>query len=594
MGFFRLWKLQSIYCDINEDMRPKMKRITLISVFLFSWTMIWSQENGSIVAKQVLVVDTFYNTYIVNDEYRWMENLQNEETQAWVKSQNRVAKRYLLKASTKTNSKLVINRYAVTEYDNPVKDGNYYFTYAYYNDLSVPALFYQTSLRASYSILVDPNYISGKDRIMLKGYWASKDSKLLAYQFNRNGSDWTELNVVSLSSGNHKKDHLENLKYSRIAWKDDGFFYTSYPRTDQMGKTMGQKVLYHKIGTEQSEDKVIFKRSNPNLQFYYLTTSDERFFILKEINEERGSINIFYIDYESEIIALKPLLMNISNNLRILDSHDGKFIALTHSDSNNGSIIEVDPANPTQWRAIASEYSKALLLEAFPFADRIVAIYQSSQHPIITVYDYNGEILHSIELPLSTSVGGFSGEYYDEELLYYITSYTIPPVVYEFNIKTFEDKTTKQTQITFNHEDIVYKEVEFFSKDSVSVPMTLVYMKGLELDGTNPTILKAYGGFGAVESPSFDAGIVYFIKKGGVFAFANIRGGGDKGADWADDGSGLNKQNSFDDFIAAAEYLIKKKYTNSGKLAAIGASNGGLVVSAAAIQRPDLFKAVVP
>ncbi len=429
---------------------------------------------------------------------------------------------------------------------------------------------------------------------MLKGYWASKDSKLLAYQFNRNGSDWTELKVVSLSSGNHKKDHLENLKYSRIAWKDDGFFYTSYPRTDQMGKTMGQKVLYHKIGTDQSEDKVIFKRSNPNLQFYYLTTSDERFFILKEINEERGTINIFYIDYESEIIALKPLLMNISNNLRILDSHDGKFIALTHSDSNNGSIIEVDPANPTQWRAIASEYSKALLLEAFPFADRIVAIYQSNQHPIITVYDYNGEILHSIELPLSTSVGGFSGEYYDEELLYYITSYTIPPVVYEFNIKTFEDKTTKQTQITFNHEDIVYKEVEFFSKDSVSVPMTLVYMKGLELDGTNPTILKAYGGFGAVESPSFDAGIVYFIKKGGVFAFANIRGGGDKGADWADDGSGLNKQNSFDDFIAAAEYLINRKYTNSGKLATIGASNGGLVVSAAAIQRPDLFKAVVP
>ena len=187
-----------------------MKVITLISVFLFSWTMIWSQENGSIVAKQVLVVDTFYNTYIVNDEYRWMENLQNEETQAWVKSQNKVAKKYLLKASTKTNSKLVINRYAVTEYDNPVKDGNYYFTYAYYNDLSVPALFYQTSLRASYSILVDPNYISGKDRIMLKGYWASKDSKLLAYQFNRNGSDWTELKVVSLNSGNHKKDHLES------------------------------------------------------------------------------------------------------------------------------------------------------------------------------------------------------------------------------------------------------------------------------------------------------------------------------------------------------------------------------------------------
>ncbi|NOX45458.1 MAG: S9 family peptidase [Chlorobi bacterium] len=571
-----------------------MKRISFIIVLMLLYTMVWPQENDLIFTKEELVIDTFYNTYIVQDKYRWLENLHSEETLDWVKNQNKHSRKYLTRASTKTNSMLVINKYAYTEYENPQKDGDYYFTYAYYNDLSVPALFYQNSLRSSYNILVDPNYISSKDRILLKGYSVSKDSKFLAYQFSRNGSDWAELKVVSLTSGNHKKDHLVNLKYSNIAWKDDGVFYSTYPRVDQMGKSLGQKVLYHKLGTDQSEDKVIFKRSNPKLNFSFLTTSNERFFILKEKNEERGTINIFYIDYESELKALKPLVMNITKNVGILDSHEGKFIAITHSVSNNGSIIEIDPSNPTQWRAIVSEYSKALLLEVIPFTDRIVAIYQSNQHPIITVYDYNGVILHSIELPVSTSVSGFSGESSDEELLYYFTSYTIPPIVYEFNIKTYEDELTKQTEVTFDFTDIAYKEVEYISKDSVSVPMTLVYMKDLELNGSNPTILKAYGGFGAVETPSFDAGIVYFIKKGGVFAFANIRGGGDKGAEWANDGRGLRKQNSFDDFIAAAEYLIKEGYTNSDKLAAIGASNGGLVVSAAAVQRPDLFKAVVP
>ena len=256
--------------------------------------------------------------------------------------------------------------------------------------------------------------------------------------------------------------------------------------------------------------------------------------------------------------------------------------------------MEIDPLKPFNWREIAPDYTESLLQNVIPFDDRIVAVYQNNQHPIITVFDYSGAVLYNLKLPVATSVDGFSGQGTDEELLYSFKSYTIPPVVYKFNIKTFKSELTKQTSVTFGWKNIEYKEVEYLSKDSVLVPMILVYEKGIKMDGTNPTILEAYGGFGIVAQPSFDPGIVYFIKHGGIYAFANIRGGGDKGKDWARKGRGIYKQNSLDDFISAAEYLIQNKYTSKEKLASTGSSNGGLVVAATAIQRPDLFKAVVP
>ena len=256
--------------------------------------------------------------------------------------------------------------------------------------------------------------------------------------------------------------------------------------------------------------------------------------------------------------------------------------------------MEIDPLNPLKWREIVPEYTESLLMDVIPFADRIVTVYQNDQHPIISVFDYAGNVLDNHKFPVGSSIKGFSGQSTDEELLYSFNSYTIPPVVYKFNIKTFKTELTEQTAVTFDWKTIEYKEVEYMNKDSLMVPMMLVYGKGMKPEGTNPTILEAYGGFGTVERPSFDPGIVYFIKHGGIYAFANIRGGGDKGKEWAKKGRGIYKQNSFYDFISAAEYLIKNKYTSPGKLASTGASNGGLVVAVAAIQRPDLFRAVVP
>ena len=584
----------------------------LITLLMFSFSGIaYCQNYEPVPARQEAVIDTFYRDYVIVDNYRWLEDVNSPETREWMNSQGKMSAKYLTKAVNKTNSERSIDKYSTVTYDNPTKKGNYYFTYAYYSDRStsgmgdfvssiggggytVPALFYRNYLEANYELLVDPNYISTKDLITLTGYWVSKDSKYLAYQYSRNGSDWAELKVINLETAQHIADHLVDLRFSNIAWKDDGFYYSTYPRSDQFGKAVGQQVFYHKLGADQSEDQLVFKRRNPTISFGFKTTSDERFFIIEEDNDEHGIYNIFYIDFESEQKFLKPLLMNIDYRIGIHDSHDGKFIATTSYQANNGYIFEIDPENPYEWREIVPEYDEALLTKIAPFKNRIIAVYQTDKYPALIVFDYEGKILYTLELPIASSIGNLSGNWDEDELLFSFMSYTIPPVVYKFNIRSFYKELLKQTSVTFDWDKIIYDEVECLSDDSVSIPMVVVHKKGMELDGTNPTILKAYGGFGIVSKPSFNPGIVCFVMNGGVFVFAKIRGGGDKGFEWAEAGKGDNKQTSIDDFIAVAEFLIDENYTNPDKLAATGASNGGLVVAAAAIQRPDLFKAVVP
>jgi len=391
------------------------------------------------------------------------------------------------------------------------------------------------------------------------------------------------------------KDHLTGLKFSDIIWRDNGFFYSTYEQQGTFGKTYGQKVFYHSLETEQGDDVLIFERSeHPDREFSFQTLAEERFFILKEYNKEINKINFYYVDYESETTQLRPLLSNISFDLDLIEYHNDKFIGFNTYLNNNGNIIEIDPSNLYNWRKIVPEYKQALLIKAIPFADRMILIYKEGQHQLITIADYDGKLLHRMDFQLATTVRGFNGNPNDEEVLYSVSTYTIPPVVYRFNIKTFKDKPTKTTRVTFDYQNIEYKELECLTSDSVTIPMILVYEKGLMPDGNNPMILEAYGGFGVVEKPSFDPAIVHFIHEGGIYAFASIRGGGEKGIDWAKQGKGNHKQTSFDDFISAAEFLIEKKYTNPDKLAITGISNGGLVVAATAIQRPDLFKVVVP
>lgn len=569
--------------------------LLLLAITALFYNELKAQDYEPLVTRKEIVRDTFFSKYVIEDDFRWLENTESEESKVWKDLQNKAARKYLFKATNKQNASYAMDRFAYSKYDFPIKKGKYYFKKGMLAANGTSVLAVQNDYKDPASILVDPNSISIKDQITLKDYSVSHDSKLLAYTFSRNGSDNEELKVISISSGFHKKDHLTNLKNEgEVQWKGDGFFYSKYTESNKFGPTGSQQVYFHKVEQDQSSDSLIFERNNPDSRFNYITTYDERYFVITDYKPNTKNKNVYYIDYKAEKPAFLPLVINQECEVSILNNYGEKFIAVTDFNAKNGSIVEIDPANPYVWKSIAPAFDDAVLVKTFVQSDRIIALYKSDSHQFLTIYNYQGEILTNIKLPVGASVGGISAGFNDDELLYNYTSYTVPPVVFKLNTRTFEQKLLEETIITFDYKGIEYKAVEYPGKDSVLIPMILVYLKGMKQDGSNPALLKAYGGYGVTENPHFDPGIVYFIKQGGVFAFANIRGGGEKGNDWAEMGRGDNKQTCFDDFIAAAEYLIKEGYTNSAKLASTGSSHGGLVVAAAAVQRPDLFRAVVP
>ncbi len=532
----------------------------------------------------------------IDDEYRWLENPEDKRLDAWLEGQKKLTDKALAKIAFHQNAYKAIDRYSYVKYDNPQKDGEYYFTYAYFNDVGAPALFYQKLLNDNPSILVDPRFISSKDNISINNYSVSGNSKLLAYQFSRNGSDWQEIKVVNLRTGHHLEDHLKHVKFSNISWKDDGFYYSRYP--DQgMKSTQGQEVYYHKIGQPQSEDKLIFRRKkNPTAYFNAFTTEDERYLFIKETDEEKGIWNIFYIDFTAENPALRPLITRLSGDehLTILGNNNDSIFATSFKDNNNGMIIRINPQKPREWKIVVPEFSTALLLNAILLKDRIIALYLSNRKEQIIFYDLNGKLLEAIQLPFGFNANGFNCNKDDKELLFSYSGYTQPKAVYRLSTEDFSMKPLRATTVNFDYTNFATKELEYTSFDGTKVPLFIIYHKKTDLHANNPLLLKAYGGFGSISMPSFNPGIVHFLTQGGIFAFANIRGGGDKGKAWALDGRGINKQNSFKDFIAAAEFLIDSNYTSPEKLAISGASNGGLVVGAAMTMRPELFKVAVP
>jgi prolyl oligopeptidase len=544
-----------------------------------------AQHYEPILTQQETKRDTFFHQYIVSDPYRWLENTDYDEVRDWMKIQNRAAEKYLLRTSTRHTSNYIIDKFADVDYNFPKKHGKYYFKSSGFG------IGYSKTFDGNFTVLAFPM----KANVSVTDYSVSKDSKLLAYQFCENGTDRMELKIVSIGSGFHKKDHLVNLRFGEsIAWKGDGFFYSRYDDTKLFAPVPKQELYFHKIGTEQAEDQLIFNRENPSSDFGFFTTDDERFFIVYDTKTGKDKMNIYYIDYQSDTPVLKPLIVNIDVDSYIIDYHEGKFIAFTNHNAKNGCIAEMDPADPYNWKLLIPEFADAHLLKVLLKKDRIVVLYKSGPVQYLATYNYKGEMLYNLELPPASAVGGISSDYEEDEIIFSYTTYILPHVVCSFNTRTFELEIKGQTTVTFDHTTIAYKVVNYPGKDSTLIPMTLVYNNELKLDGKNPLLLDAYGGFGTVDEPYFDPGVVYFVKTGGIYAFANIRGGGEKGVEWAEQGKGKNKQTSFDDFIAAAEYLIKEGYTNANKLAATGASHGGLVVAAAAIQRPELFKTVVP
>lgn len=530
----------------------------------------------------------------INDEYQWLENTGSEEVQNWVAQQNKVSRKYLNKCVSKNNSFNQVDRYSSIKFEYPQKLGKYFFRYMYYSELAVPAIYMHKKINYDPELLVDPNFISRKDKIHLAGGMAvSSNDEYLAYQFSRNGSDWREIKVISLTGKGNTKDHITGVKYSSFAWLGNGFYYGTYPIDSKFTSAVNPKIYYHKLGDLQENDRLIYKAKRPTNQLSISVSSDERFFILKEKDEQNGFINVYYQDNTADLIALRPLYYKFKHDISFLNNIGGKLILRTSYNTNMDYLVKIDPKKPMKWEEITPAYDEAELLYTKPLENKLIAVYQYFNKPVIAVFDYDGNLLKSIDLPNGTSVSGFTGSDDDDELLFDLESYIIPPVIYSFNTRTYEYSLVKKTEVAFDLSDYRFDEIEAISIDSTKIPILLIYKNGLQKNGSNPTLLEAYGGFGAIAQPNFDGGLVAFLEKGGVYAFAHIRGGGDFGYKWWEEGRNLNKKNSFSDFIASSEKLIADGYTRPDKLAITGSSNGGLVVAASMIQRPELFKAVV-
>ncbi len=572
----------------------KIKIALLTFLFAVNILNISGQTYMPVLIPKCPVTDTFFNKYAVTDDYRCFEDVNNPRLKQWLDEEKKMSKKFLWKVAANTNALKFIEKYNTNNNKYWTKKGKYFFRLMYYHINGTYALYYKTSFNGKYEILVDPNFISSSDKIVLNDYALSHDNKYLAYSYSRNGSDWAEIGVVYMEHGEQMKDHLTGVKFSEIQWLNDGFFYSTFEQKDYFGASMHERVYYHKVGTKQSEDKLIFERKNfPERTFNYITTHNDRYFFLwEEIGDDR--YNIFYIDYRSPFKTIRPFLPNVSKYFSIIDDVGDGIIARTSYLEDNGAIYKFKPDDPFHPVVLVPPYSEALLYKVKVFAGRILALYKAGNIPIVSIYDYNGKMLKSYTMPLATTVGGFDGAFNDKEIYYYYTGFTTPLIVFKLNLSTLQKELLDITKVTYDFRTIKTKEVKYKADDGTKIPMIIVYDKELKLDGKNPVILKAYGGFGTLTNPYFDPGVIYYIKHGGIFAYAEIRGGGEKGKEWFFEGRGKNKQQSFDDFNAAAKFLIEKKYTNSELLCATGASNGGLVVAAAVIQHPELYGMAVP
>lgn len=569
-----------------------MKFYYLLFLITITSNAVNAQKLEYPTCKKQTVTDTFFDHYKVTENYRWLENVRCDETKYWLNEENKIFSKFIRKGTSKYRCKLDIDKFAAIRTNYSVKLGKYYFAEYYRNTQASAGLYIGEYLDRVDQLIVDPNFNTKNKKVSIKGFSVSKNSDMLCYLTSNDGSDWMEARVVSLPSGTRKKDHIQDIKYSSIIWKGNGFFYSKYPLVDEFAATCSEEVYYHKLGDDQVQDQLIFKRKNPKAEFSYNCSDDERFFVLEE--KANDYFNYFFIDYSANKPYLRPLLMKQKDKISFLDSNNGKLIVKSLKNNNGGSIVEIDPYEPYKWREIVPEHSDAILTTCKVKMNCIICVLQSKLQPVIKIYNFAGKVIHTAFMPLASSISGFDGPKEDENFIYYNECFTIPKVQYLFNTKTFESKNGEYTNVTFNYKNFEYKLLDYHSKDGTLIPLTLVYKKGMKRTGDNPTILKSYGGFGILSTPKFDPGIVYFLNQGGICAFASIRGGGDLGLEWAEAGKRLKKQNSINDFVSAAEFLIREKYTNANKLAITGASHGGLIVAAAAIKRPELFSAVVP
>jgi len=549
--------------------------------------------------KRVDTVDTYFGAE-VSDPYRWLEDDRSEETGEWVKAQNKVTFDYLEKIPFRNDLKDRLTQlWNYEKLGSPFIEGDY--TYFSKNDglQNQYVIYRKKSENDEAEVFLDPNKFSEDGTTSLAGLSFSEDGGKAAYAISEGGSDWRKILVMDTESREIIEDTLIDIKFSGISWKgDEGFYYSSYEKpegSELSAKTDQHRLFYHKLGTKQSEDKVIFG-DTPQQKHRYVggnVSEDNRYLFISARNSTSGG-KVFMMDLTSQNPELVTILDNEDSDTYVMDNEGSKLFLVTNRDAPNRRIVTVDASNPTpeNWKDLVPETENVLSPSTgggYIFTEYMVdAVSQVKQ------YDYNGKLVREVDLPGIGSVGGFGAKKEDSILYYSYTNYVTPSSIFKYDIEAGTSELYNKPSIDFDPDSFESKQVFYTSKDGTKVPMIITHKKGLELNGKNPTILYGYGGFNVSLTPSFSIANAVWMEQGGVYAVPNLRGGGEYGKEWHDAGIKLNKQNVFDDFIAAAEYLIAENYTSSEYLAVRGGSNGGLLVGAVMTQRPDLMKVALP
>jgi prolyl oligopeptidase len=550
------------------------------------------------VTEKVDVVDDYFGTSIT-DAYRWLEDDNAPETETWVKAQNTVTQSYLSKIPYRDQIKERLTElFNYPRVSAPRRVGEYYFFYKNDGLQNQAVIYYQKGRDGEPMVFIDPNTLSEEGTTSVNLLGASKDNKYIAYSQSVAGSDWTNIFVREIATNTQLEDQLEWVKFSGASWHGDGFYYSRYPKpeagTELSGDNKDHSIFYHKLGTPQSEDALFYRNEkNPNLYHYCSITEDENYLVMYASSGTDGFET--YIKNLKNNGPLENVCSGYDNKTNIIDHKDGLLYAITDIEAPNYRLVQFSPTNfgQDQWKDVIPE-SDATLTGVSTGGGYLFADYLKNATSAVSQFEYDGTLVREIEFPAPGSAGGFSGKAEDKTLFYSFTSFTYPSSIFEFDVETGTSTLFNKPDLEFDPENFEASQVWYKSKDGTEVPMFIVHKKGLKLDGNNPTLLYGYGGFNISLSPSFSTANIFFLENGGVYALANLRGGGEFGESWHQQGMKSKKQNVFDDFIAAAEYLIAQNYTNPSKLAIKGGSNGGLLVGAAMTQRPDLFAVALP
>lgn len=579
----------------------------LLPLLIVAFIVSCNQQEGPSAAdieypetNKVDTVDTYFGTEVA-DPYRWLEDDNAAETEAWVEAQNEITFDYLEAIPFRDEIEAKVED--LIDYERvsaPDKHGDYY--YYYKNDgLQDQSVYYRTQDLSSdeEEVFLDPNTFSEDGTISMAGTSFSQDGSMMTYLISDGGSDWRKAVTLNTETMEMVGDTLTNLKFTGISWKGtEGFYYSSYERPEAGEKlteaNQNHKVYYHELGTPQSEDEVVFGNDIQRRIASGYLTEDERYLVISASNGTSGN-ELYIKDFQNPENGFTTVVDNQENDQQVINSNGDQLMIYTNRDAPNYRVVttNINNPSPSNWNDLIAE-SDQTLTGASTAGGYLFLNYLEDAKSSIKQMTLEGDSVRTVELPTIGSAGGFSGEQDDEELFYTFTSFTYPSTVFRYDIESGESTLFEQPDVAFNSDQYETRQVFYTSKDGTEIPMFIVHRKGIEMDGSNPTMLYGYGGFNISLTPSYSTRWASWLELGGVVAVANLRGGGEYGESWHEQGIKMKKQNVFDDFIAAGEYLIDENYTSSEKLAIIGASNGGLLVGATMTQRPDLAGVAIP